>query len=157
MVPNDDLVQYFSHSGPGLTKAMGKICNVLMTDVTSVIQLQKEFLPKKSKKSEFPKVIWIEAPLHNNFSNNQDRIKFNKALNDIVLFHDDMFALKLKKIWNPHDASLYSAEFRRYTAEFYAAYWTAIDCTVKFADTILFKKKPQLRKHGVPLSTLLRW
>ena len=66
---------------------------------------------------------------------------FNKALESVVPFHDNTFVLQLIKVWNPSDSTIYSADYSRFTNDSYAAYWMAIDATVKFADTILFKMK----------------
>ena len=130
-----------NHLGSNLTKVLSNIIDAIMSDVDKLVKQQKEFLPKRAVKFGYPSIIWIEAPLHDNFSNNDDRIKFNRALNEAAQFHDDTFVLMLKKIWNPNDSSFYAAEYKRYTNEGYNTYWATIDATLKFADTILLKKK----------------
>ena len=138
---DEDLIQYLNHPGPNVTKALTHMIDAVMSEFSKLAAQQWEYLPKRSTREDYPKFIWIEAPLHNNFSNNVKRMKYNKALRDAAQFHDDMYALMLKKIWNPNDDSLYAADFRRFTNDGYRAYWTAIDATIKFADTILLKKK----------------
>ena len=150
VVLDDDLLHFLDHPGPHLTKALSRIVDAMISDMNKLIHQQKEFLPRKSTKPEFPKIIWVEAPLHDNFANCDDRIKLTRAIQDAVQFHDDTYSLDLKKIWNPRDGALYAAEYRRYTNEGYRTYWRAIDATIKFADTILFKKK--LGKRSVESS-----
>ena len=92
-----------------------------------------------------PQIVWIEAPVHSNFSNNTDRIEFNKSLNTAAQFYPKVHVLGLKKIWDPDNVNLYHKESRCFTADGYQYYWSAIDKTVKYADTILVKK---LAKHA---------
>ena len=143
IVPDDDLIHFLNHPGPGLTKSLSKICDALTSEFSRLAELQKSYLPKRAKKQEFPKCIWIEAPLHHNFPNNDECSKFNKAMREAAMFHDDTFVLMLKKIWDGTNPSLYSAEYRHYTNEGFSSYWIAIDATIKFADTILLKIKKQ--------------
>ena len=121
----------------------------LMKEFHKLITIQKEFLPKRAKRANYPSIVWIEAPLHSNFCNNPERVKFNRELNNVARFHENNFVLQLKKFWDPADSSLYASEYRRYTNEGLTSYWTAIDLTVKFADTILLKKKKK-QNQSVP-------
>ena len=141
IVPDDDMVHYLNHQGQGITKPLCHMVDHLMGEFTKLVEIQKDFLLKKCKKLGYPQFIWIEAPLHDNFVNNHDRIKFNRALNTAVKFHDDTYVLKFKKVWDEKNSNLYFSEFRRFTNEGLNAYWMAIDATLKFADTILLKKK----------------
>ena len=147
-VLDEDVLQYLNHPGPGITKAMEHLIGAIMTDCDRLIASQKEYLPKRAKKAEYPQMIWILSPLHDNFSNITECIKFNKAVESVAQFHDNTFPLQLKKIWNKTDNSLYSAEYHRFTNKGYGVYWMAIDATLKFADTILLKIKKPGRKNG---------
>ena len=69
-----------------------------MHDFDSLIIKQKDYLPVKAKKVIHLKVIWIEPPLNDNFHNNVEQAKYNKSLESIAMFHENTFALKLKKI-----------------------------------------------------------
>ena len=144
-VLDNDLIKYFGYTDgeEGLTKPLGRILDSLMKEFQSMATTQKDFLPKKAKRADYPRFIWIEAPLHKNFDNNMERRKFNCALNDVVKFHEGHYALQLKKIWDSENSNLFFPEFRRYGVEGYNKYWMTVDATIKFADTILLKKKPQ--------------
>ena len=146
VVPDDDLIKALNHKGAGSSKALGRIIEKIMNEREKIISSHKDYIPDKSKREGYPLFVWIEAPLHNNFWNNADRIKFNKCVERQTSFHDSTIALQLKKAWDPSDNNLYVAESRRFSNEGYARYWEAIDKTVKFCDTILLKK-PTLEKN----------
>ena len=140
VVLDDDLINFFDYPDTGISKSLGKLIDHLMKEFNKLVAIQKEFLPKRARKPSYPSIIWIEAPLHNNFANNAERVKFNRELNNVVRFHEHSYVLKLKKIWDPSDTSLYAAEYSRYTNEGLTSYWIAVDYTIKFMDTILLKK-----------------
>ena len=140
VVLDDDLVKYLNHDGCGESKAIGRILNELMTDFRKLVTKQKEFLDKKSKRPLYPQFVWLEAPLNVNFSNNARRKKYNDRLHAVSKFHENVTILEMKKIWDPDCTRLYVGENDRYTCEGYSTYWAAVDCTMKFMDTIYFKK-----------------
>ena len=127
-----------------------------MTEHTHSILAHKDYLPSKARKSNFPQIVWIEAPEHKNFCNNDLRREFNACLNDIVHFHDNTLCLPLKKIWDSSNAHLFIEEYSRFSSEGYMTYWSAVDCTIKFADTILWSKaispKKPKKKSFIPWS-----
>ena len=90
----------------------------------------------EGEKVNYPTFIWIEAPLHKNFNNNEARGRYNRALNTVAKLHDNMEVLQL----NSKDSSLYDHIDGVYTDKGWDSYWEAVDKTAKFADTILFKK-----------------
>ena len=140
IVLDDDLVKYLNHDGCGASKAIGRILNELMIDFRKLVTRQKEFLDKKSKKALYPQFVWIEAPINVNFGNNTGRRKYNDRLHAVSKFHENVTILEMKKIWDPDCTRLYVAESDHYTCEGYSTYWAAVDCTMKFMDTIMFKK-----------------
>ena len=73
-------------------------------------------------------MLWIQAPLHDGFQNNDQGLKFNTAMEDVVKFHSNQSTLHLKK------------ESARFTSEGYKAYWEVVDHTVHYFDTIMLKK-----------------
>ena len=123
-----------------------------MTEHDKLISTQKEYLPMKAKKHDYPHIVWIEAPEHVNFNNNLLRSKFNRSLHTAASFHDNCHVLELKKIWDGKDRTLYLSPESRFTADGYNCYWEAVDKTGKFADTILFKKleKKKLKENCAP-------
>ena len=58
--------------------------------------------------------------------------------------------LMLKKVWDSQDTNLYIQESRRFTASGLKAYWEAIDRTVRYFDSIVLKKRADLRKVQKP-------
>ena len=68
------------------------------------------------------------------------RQKFNHALSTAALLNENTWSLKLKKIWDSHNHSLYNKEDDKYTVEGIKTYWEAVDQTIKYADTILIKR-----------------
>ena len=141
MVMDDDIVDIFRDTPELVTDtSMGKIINVMMNDIRKLIQMQKEYLPTKAKRMSYPHIIWIEAPIHDNFRNNYERTVFNRNLNSVVKLFDDISILKLKKIWEPTNSRLFIEENNRFTSEGLANYWAAVDYTMKFMDTLLIDK-----------------
>ena len=93
-------------------------------------------------------MVWIEAPTHCNFPDNNVREMFNRALGNSALYSENTWALRLKKIWDASDTSLFLQQQQRFTNEGYKTYWEAVDKTVRYADTILFKKVLKPLKTG---------
>ena len=141
IVPDDNLLRYAKIAKSETSSvSMGKLINSVMLQHNRYIEIQKEYLPSKSQCDQFPIIIWIEAPINNSFPNNEKRIKFNKSLNHIAKFHENVHVLQLKKIWDPQDSNYYVFENRRFTVFGLGKYWEAVNATIKFADTILIKK-----------------
>ena len=146
IVPDDDLAKYFKPEDKEVSKNLGRALNWVAVEFDRVIAAHKEKLPAKVLKEKYPTIIGIEAPLHDNFVNNVIRMKFNKALEMVCQFHNDVYPLRLKKIWDGQDNSLFSHDEVRYTFNGLRAYWEAVDKTVKFADTILLQKSARTTK-----------
>ena len=116
-----------------------KLVYWLMKQIDTAIDIQKDYLPAKSKKFDYPHIVWIQPTVHKNFNNNELRIKFGKAMVSAGRVFDNMSVLQLKKIWDPEDSNLYVKEAARYTTAGLKNYWEAIDRTIKYVDTILLK------------------
>ena len=142
IVLDDDLIKYYGpdEDTESLTMAFKRLINELMTEFRKVISTQKERLPKKAQRQFYPQFIWIQAPLNCQFDNNRERELFNQSLTNASKFQENVSVLELKKIWDRENTRLYVGEARRYTSEGLSTYWAAIDCTVRFMDTILFQK-----------------
>ena len=105
IVLDDDLITYFNDDSPGISISLGRMANSIMAEFDKLINTQKEFLPKRSKRPNYPAFIWIQAPLHNNFYNNSERVKFNRELINVARFHENTYVLPMKKIWDQADTS----------------------------------------------------
>ena len=148
IVPDDDLLTFLDYNKYGKSVIYGKVTDWIMTQHDRLLATQKEYLPLKAKSTIFPKVVWILPPLHTNFNNNTQRSKFGKEVEKMAVYHENVYALALKKIWDEHDTKLFVKETDRFTSDGYKRYWEAVDKTVKYADTILFKKQKIQKKKS---------
>ena len=140
IVPDDDIIKLIQHDGPEFVKSAGRILNSIMKDHEKLISIQKDHLPRRSRRHMYPQIIWIEPPVHINFSNNLLREQFNNKLNDVASYYENVSVLQLKKVWDPDNGNLYLADSAHFTSEGLNANWRAIDATVRYADTILVKR-----------------
>ena len=147
IVLDDDLIRYINEEGKNLTESMEKLINYIMIEHNKYVAAQKDYLLKKSKRPGIPGIIWIEAPNHMSFPNNEERDQFNKALATIAPLHKNVHALQLKKIWEETNTNLYLEEQRRFTAQGWRRYWSAVDKMVRYADTIFIKKLQRKEKE----------
>ena len=115
IIPDDDLASYFNPDDTEVSKNLGKVINWILVEFDRIVAAHKDKISSKSTKSNYPTFVWIEAPIHDNFPNNKMRVKFNKALNTVSQFHDNIYSLKLKKVWNEHDTNLFLKNESRFT------------------------------------------
>ena len=146
VVPDDDIIKCIRGANKGITKALSRLVKFIMTEFERGVSSFKENLPAKSKREGYPHFLWILAPIHDKFSNNSERYKFNKAVEDMAKFHVNTSCLELKKIWSIHDEDLYAEEQDRYTIDGYKRYWEAIDRTVRYCDSVVLKNKERRNK-----------
>ena len=148
-VPDDDIINYMDIGEDGVRDPFGKVVDWLMTQHERIIMSWKEYLPVKAKNSTYPQILWIEPPVNINFHNNAEREKFAKSMNNAVRYHDNMHVLKLKKIWDEDDTTLFVKETNRFTTNGIKKYWEVVDKTVRFADTILLRKDKKQQNKAV--------
>ena len=147
VVMDDDIIKLFHDYQEGLSKGMGRVIDNIMIGFDRTIACHKDYLDDKSKKENYPLFLWIQAPRHKSFSNNAERIKFNKCLDRMSSYHANTRSLQLKKIWDAEDSTLFVKESRRFTAKGLDAYWEAVDKTIKYCDTLLMKKMNNKKKN----------
>ena len=117
VVLDDDIINYFlskiqsSHTiTPDDAKpAFEKMIRWLMNQYDRLLSLQKDMLPKKAKKHE-TYFIWVQPPSHIHMRNAELRELFGSCLESIATAHKNTFALKLIKIWDQEDPTLYNVE-----------------------------------------------
>ena len=141
VVPDDDFIKNLQEKGveSGSSVSYGRLINYVMTEHERGISSFKENLPAKSKRDGYPHILWILAPNHTNFRNNVDRDRFNRCVEDQCKFHTNVSCLELKKVWDPQDENLFFND--RFTADGLRCYWTAVDRTIRYCDTVSLKKK----------------
>ena len=150
VVPDDDMIKCSGEvpvDGISSTN-LGRLVKFVMTEHERNIASFKENLTIKSRRDNYPHIVWILAPMHDNFSNNAERYKFNRAVEDMCQFHSNVSCLELKKVWNPKDDGLFCKEFNRYTATGLKSYWEAVDRTIRYCDTVVLKKREKIPKRG---------
>ena len=93
----------------------------------------------KAKWQNYPHLIWIEAPYHDIFHNNEMIQKFNNCLETTEKLHDKLvLVLKVKKYGVHLIQSLHQRVSK--TIAGYKSYWEAIERTVKFCDITSLKR-----------------
>ena len=104
-VPDDDIIKCMKSHTAGLTKAFGKFIDNVMLEHEKITACHKDYLDDKSKKPEYPHVLWIQPPMHNNFRNNMEREQFGQCVDRMCKFHDGIsrFAAEKNLGWNRHD------------------------------------------------------
>ena len=139
IVPDDDIINFLNYSEEGISKSLGRVLDWIMREHNRITESYKEMLPLRAKRANYPQFIWIQAPTHDNFTNNLMRLKFNNAISSSVQFNENTWSLQLKKVWDSHCHSLYNKEDQKFTIDGIKSYWDAVDKTLHFADTILLK------------------
>ena len=142
MVLDDDILKslYDYVDDENLTQAIGCMLNFIMTEQECNIASYKEYLPAKCLCLDYPFILWIQAPCHDGFKNNQLRVRFNRSLEEISKLHTNVYSLVLKKVWDPQDMNLYSTDLSRFTNEGFRAYWEAVDKTIRYFDSVILQK-----------------
>ena len=159
IVLDDDIIHLFdSEDGilsdntdsQGISTQFSRILNYIMSSFERCIAAFKEHLPAKSLKASYPKFLWIQAPLHDNFKNNSLRFKLNRCLEEVTKLHSNCHTLHLKRVWDPKNLNLFLLDSQRYTAEGLSVYWEAVDRTVQYFDSVMLKKLTTVpkRKHS---------
>ena len=152
IVPDDDIINFLNFAEYGVSKCLGRVIDWIMREHIRIIDIYKEFLPARAKRSTYPQILWIDVPTHDGFKNNLMRQKYNYAVNTAAQFHENTWTLQLKKVWDPHNHSLYNKEEDKYSVEGIKMYWEAVDKTVRYTDTILLKKPTKPKVTAVPPS-----
>ena len=123
-MPDDDIIKQCNIPIREARAGMFKIIlEYLLEETHRVIASYKEKLPSRSKQEYFPQVLWMVPPQHKYFNNNEMRDLFANALESEIDKYPGMCALRLKKIWEENEGSLYLREQLRYTQEGNICYW----------------------------------
>ena len=110
-----------------------------MEEIHRIISGYKSKLPNKSTHEYLPHVLWILPPQHKNFGNNARRELYESSIETLVDKYPNMGALRLKKVWEELDGSLYLREQNRFTDQGYHDYWNAVDAAIRFWDRTLIE------------------
>ena len=140
---DDDLTNVIDRISDHDLTQLHQITNWLMTQFERNIAAVKEIRPIKAKRANQPHVIWMAPPTHCHFGefNNAQREFQTEILQEIIRTKKYMTVLKLVKVWNHDDTSLFLCDSYRFTSEGLIKYWQSIDCAVKFWFAALSQKK----------------
>ena len=141
-VVESDIVKYMMNQVDGMhepAEAYQKMMEWVMTQQDKAINFIKNYLPSKAKKYNWPRILWIVPTLHDGFT--PDNFKLRKAfifgLRSAAAQRENTIVLPLRQAWDRHDESLFDAQRNRFTSAGLDLLWTAIDRTIRFADTRL--------------------
>ena len=140
IVPDDDILEYIANKNDMSSYSIGRVLHWLMQQINKAISSELEYLPTKAKLDGFPHTIFIEAPTHIKFRNNELREKFNTCMRNMAKLVENTSVLALKKIWDANDIANV-AENKNLTVHGHKQYWEAVDRTVKYADSTFIAKK----------------
>ena len=147
---DDDMIKFLDYEKYGASIALGKIMDSLIENINDILKCRKEQLPKKATQNTH--VIWIGAPLHQDFSDieNTLRVKLNACMESIIKQFPNMSFLQPRKGWLVDNHRMMKND--SYTVEGARIYWRAVDAAIKFW---LFKKNnQQVIQKGAQLGSL---
>ena len=104
-----------------------RFLNFIMAEYNRCVATFKENLPAKCVRHDgFSSFLWIQPPIHDNFTNIPSQFRFCRALKDVVKLHVNAFTLK--KVWDAKDCSLVveSMNAHKLTSVGYRSYWEAV-------------------------------
>ena len=149
IIIEDDFIKYLEHNDYGATELFGKVLNYIESELQKTILKFKRMLPPKAVKLGFPQMVWIAPSLHQNYINNTMRKKFAAELDVQLRGRPFMIILRLKHVWDQNDDRLVE-DNGRLSRLGRITLWQAIDCSIAFADRILFNntrnKTPTYRR-----------
>ena len=132
IILDDDLISFLGcKTSEGTATLFGTWISWLVKQFKDMINERVQQIPMKSRKV-MPFVYWLTAPIHSYFSKERNslRLKFNLSLESVVKQETNMRVIKLKEFWDSKDSQLVIND--RITEVGMAAYWNAMDASVKF-------------------------
>ena len=114
----------------------------LARELHKLLDIYKSWLPCKAKTSSYPHFVWITPPNHSLFTeeDNARHDKFARCLMQSTSIYDEMSCLKMLKIWDQENESLFVEEAYRFTALGIETYWKSVDSAVKYWNTAIASK-----------------
>ena len=148
MFIEDDLIQYCVDKNM-LEPESYEIClQKLMNEVRKIIAGFKDKLPAKSKRYNWPHVLWPIPVQHVAFETFALRENIARSLINLTAMQYNMSALKLKQIWDDQDMDLYLPDVERFTSTGKLKLWQALDRTIKFCERTIFSNGNTDQLHG---------
>ena len=150
VVMDDNVLTDFDELRFNVTCNLEIMIKWIMREFEHILLTYKEYLPTKAKRANFPHVLWIAPPQHKNFSydSNQGREKFTESMEFAVQQRKDMSCLKLVKIWDFEDGTLYKHDRKKFSAKGFSSYWGSVDSAVRYWHTAIMPKIGKKSKPG---------
>ena len=134
-VVENDLITDLDYKDPASADLYGIVLEKLLNEHKEILNEFKTLLPHKAKKHSWPFIIWVMPTLHDNYNDVHFRERFNQSLEVVELLHENMITLQLEQHWDQKNSSLFQLREQRLTPMGITTLWTAIDKTLKFADS----------------------
>ena len=144
----EDMIKFIKKGDFSSSRQIERIFSYLMNEARKIIMTFKDLLPQKSKRFDWPHMLWIQPVKHTNFDrwDNNLRDKIISSLQTTVSLHSNTSSLELKQIWDEDNNSLYLKDRQRFTASGYADYWKAVNKSVKFCIKQVLNKQDKITK-----------
>ena len=132
IVLDNDLTEFIKIHKTGVASILDRYVESMVTTIDNLIKERKRQLPVKAVKDAYPKVYWLAAPTHRDWSakENNLRNKFNLCLESVVRQTDSMRIIRMKEIWSGNDTTLVKND--EILPDGLAKYWLSVDATIKF-------------------------
>ena len=148
IIMDDAIIRMVHHRDYGVSEIYGALVKNLMVGLHRLILSHKESLPTKSRKFNYPTILWALCPLNKGFpeSWNTFRKKFNNCLEACSVLYGEMQILRLKKFWEYQDESL--VKDKKLSAAGYQAFWCSVDSAFRHWNTFIFNKNAKSKIIG---------
>ena len=130
IVLDNDMIKFVDHEKYGASIALGKIMDVVVESLDSVIKTRKDQIAKNAYRDQEPHFIWMGAPIHQDFNDNSLRVKFNTCMESIIKQFKNMSFLMPRKGWEIDNHKIVKNE--SFTVDGSKMYWKAVECAIKF-------------------------
>ena len=151
VVIEDDMLREINlnYTSYKMSESLGKMIDWVMKEQVSAINYFRKWLPQKSKKFQWPFILWITPTMHKCYPPDlmEVRRKFATSLKITATRHN-MIVLPLRQVWDEDDLSLYNIRNESLSSVGNSILWTAIDCTIRYADVKIN------RNYGRPVNAI---
>ena len=149
VVPECDVIKDIEYHSFGASYAYGMVIEHMMEQMDRLISNTIANLPHKANRYDRPYILWVEPTLHLQYQNNALRAKFIKSMHIASQTHDRVVILPFKQSWNCADSTSITSG-GSFTTKGFEQFWTALDSSIRFADTKV------MRNHGLPLKQIFQ-
>ena len=143
IIVENDVINGLPYHQSGCSEIYGQIIEYMMSKFTSTVATIQRNYPPKAMKFTWPHFLWIEPSINTNHQDTTLRMKFIRSLHAVSMSHNNMLVLPLKQGWDTNNPEYFLWHQQRITPKGLRALWSAIDNTIRFADTKL------MRNHGL--------